>query len=322
MAPDRTGWLPAAGQAVRFAAGLAGDSLRAARANHVSLFAAGVAFWATLALFPALSMLVSLYGMLFDPHAVLGQLAVLQQLLPPEVYGVIAERLRQLAAHRAPALGTGLALSALVTFWSAANGVRAILAALNLIHGEAEQRGLLRLQLVSLGLTLGAILVTATGIAALVALPAMLHLLGLSAHRQHSIGQANLALLLVSVLLALLVLYRFGPSCVGRRWHLAAPGAAAATLLWLGASELFSFYVRHIALYHATYGPLAAAAGVLMWFYVTAFVVLLGAELNSQIERRGHARPSAPPPASLLPDGLPALLRPAAPDAVPGPGPG
>ena len=259
--------------------------------DHMSLVAAGCAFWATLALFPGLSTLVSVYGLLLDPRRMVAHLDVLSGLLPPDVYYLIASRVQGLATHHVPALGTGLAVGAVVTFWSAANGVRSVLAALNLAYRTTERRGFVHFNLMALVMTLAAILVAVLGMALLVGLPPLLHRLGFSLYRRAAIHVVGLAVVLVAVLASLVLLYRFGPSRPERRWHLAAPGAMLATLLWLAAAEMFSWYVSHVAPYHATYGPLAAAAGALMWFYVTAYVVLLGAELNAQLELRAGAAP-------------------------------
>ena len=264
--------------------------------DHMSLVAAGCAFWATLALFPGLSALVSVYGLLLDPRRMVAHLDVLSGLLPPDVYYLIASRMRILAAHHVPALSTGLVLGALVTFWSVANGIRSVLAALNLAYRATERRGFLRVNATVLVVTLAAIVVAVLGMALLVGLPPLLHELGVPLYRRAAIHGLSLAVVLGLVLVTLVLLYRLGPSrprhlLAQRRWHLAVPGAVLATLLWLAAAEMFSWYVRRVALYHATYGPLAAAAGVLMWFYVTAYVVLLGAELNAQLELRAHGAP-------------------------------
>jgi len=279
--------------------------------DHMSLVAAGCAFWATLALFPGLSTLVSVYGLLLDPRRMVAHLDVLSGLLPPDVYYLIASRLEILATHRVPALSTGLVLGALVTFWSVANGIRSVLAALCLAYRVNERRGYLHVNLMALAMTLAAISVAVLGMALLVGLPPLLRELGFSLYRRAAIHALGLVVVLAAVLASLVLLYQFGPSrppqhATRRRWRLAVPGAVLATLLWLAAAEVFSWYVSHVAPYHATYGPLAAAAGMLMWFYFTAYVVLLGAELNAQLELRAHAAPRDAAADGLSPAGAPA----------------
>ncbi len=252
--------------------------------DRISLSAAGCAFYATLALFPAISMLVSIYGLVFDPATVQPQLAVLQDLLPPAAFHLIADRVQMLVSKPAGTLTFSLVLSIMIALWSASTGVKSILGALNLAYEERERRSFISFQLTALGMTLGGILAAVIGLATLVLLPALESFFGVSAYAALIARVSGLAALVMFVLLALSLLYRFGPSRRSPSWHWVTPGSAVATLLWLLASALFSFYVQHLASYDATYGPLGAVVGVMMWFYVSAFAVLVGAELNAELE--------------------------------------
>ena len=259
--------------------------LREMASDRASLVAAGCAFYATLALFPAITMLVFIYGLAFDPVTVEPQLAVVQRLLPPEAFSLIATRVHVLVAQPRATLGLGLAISIAIAFWSASAGTRAMLSALNLAFRLEERRGFFGFYAVGLLMTLGAILGAVLGIALLVFLPVAIVFLGLSAYTATLVHGASFLLLLGFVLVALVLLYRFGPSRRARgRWITA--GAVLATGLWLAASGALSLYVDRVAAYNATYGPLGAVVAVMMWFYVTAYVVLLGAELDAQLERR------------------------------------
>jgi membrane protein len=252
--------------------------------DRISLVAAGCAFYATLALFPSISMLVSLYGLVFDPKTVEPQLATLQGVLPPEAYTLIARWVHTLVSRGHGRLGMSLLISTLIALWSSATGTKAMLSALNLAYEEHEQRGFLRFQLVGLVMTLCAVLGAILGIAILVFMPVAIRFLGISTYARQLIRFGSVALLLFFVLLSLSLLYRYGPSRRSARWHWVTPGSAVATVLWLIASVLFSYYVGHVASYDATYGPLGAVVGVMMWFWITAYVVLLGAELNAELE--------------------------------------
>jgi membrane protein len=252
--------------------------------DRVSLVAAGCAFYATLALFPTISMFISIYGLVFDPTTVEPQLSALRDLLPPSAYTLIADRVHVLVSKPPGTLTFSLLISVAVALWSSATGVKSILGALNLAYEEREKRGFLRFQLTAFGMTLGAMIAAAVGLALLVVLPAVESFVGISEGAQLLAKLASFAMLVVFVLLALGMLYRFGPSRKSPSWHWVTPGAILATLLWLAASALFSYYVGHIASYDSTYGPLGAVVGVMMWFYVTAFVVLVGAELNAELE--------------------------------------
>jgi membrane protein len=261
-----------------------------------SLNAAGCAFWATLALFPAISMLISITGLLFDPASVEPQLEVLRGLLPPSAFSLIAERVHTLVSHGRGELGVSLLISTVLALWSASTGIKSMLSALNLAYEEQETRGIVRFQAIGLLMTLGAIVGVILAIALLVLLPVAIDFVGLDAYSSILLRLSSFGVLVVFVLLALSVLYRFGPSRQQARWQWITPGSLVATVLWLAASALFSFYVGHLASYDAVYGPLAAVVGVMLWFWMSAYVVLLGAELNSELELQTAGDTAAGPP--------------------------
>ena len=252
--------------------------------DRISLVAAGCAFYGTLALFPAISMLVSIYGLVFDPVTVVPHLQVLQTLLPPTAFRLIDERVHELVTRPHGALTASLTLGIVITLWSAATGTKSMLSALNLAYEERETRSFLHFQLTAFGMTLVALLAAALGLAMLVGLPAALSFFGLTDYLGPTLHAAGLMGVLLFVVLALALLYRFGPSRAPTRWQWVAPGAVLATLLWLVTSVVFSFYVGHLSSYDAMYGSIGAVVGVMMWFYVTVYVVLLGAELNAELE--------------------------------------
>ena len=253
--------------------------------DRASLAAAGAAFYATLALFPAISTLVSLYGLAFDRASVAGQLKFLHGLLPAPAYALIAQRVEMLVDQPPGQLGAGLAVASLVAFWSASAGTRSVLSALNVAYGVSEQRGLIRFYALTLGMTLAAMVVAVAGIAVLVALPVVVGFLGLASHGASLVHLAAMGMLVAFVAASLAVLYRVGPAPAdgGRRRVLA--GVATGTALWLGASSALSFYVAHLANLGATYGPLGAVVGVMLWFYLSVYAVLVGGEVNAQLER-------------------------------------
>jgi membrane protein len=267
--------------------------------DRVSLVAAGCAFYAMLALFPAISMLISVYGLVFNPATVEPQLQVLRTLLPAAGFTLIADRVHVLVTQPPATLGFGLIVSTLITLWSSATGTKSMLSALNLAYEEEESRSFLKFQATGFAFTIGAILSAVIGIAFLVFLPAGLTFLGVPGNQKWLIQLVSLLVLVAFVMLALSLLYRYGPSRRKARWHWVTPGSAVATLLWLVASAVFSFYVSHFASYDATYGPLGAVIGVMMWFWVTAYVVLLGAELNAELELQTARDSTGGPPKPL-----------------------
>lgn len=261
-------------------------TLEASISDRVSLTAAGCAFYATLALFPAISILISIYGLVFNPLNVEPQLRTLRELLPPATADLIAERVHHLVEQPRARLSFGLGIGTLLTFWSAATGTKSVIAALNLAYGAKERRGIIRFQLIGFGLTLSAILGAVLGIAVLVFLPAWLRILGVLQYQTRSalLHASGLAMLVGFAALAIALLYRFGPSRHAPLSRRIAPGSLLAVALWLMASVLLDFYIDHIASFGATYGPIGAVVGVMLWFYVSVYAVLLGAELNAQLE--------------------------------------
>jgi membrane protein len=262
---------------------IAQTTLRASLSDRVALSAAGCAFFATLALFPIMSMLVSLYGLLFDPRSVESQILLLRDLLPPQVYWLIADRLHHLVAQHHARLGVGLGLGLIGAFWSAVVGLRSMLSAICLAYGEGARPRFLRFQITALAMTLLVIASAVILLGLLVSMPALFGFVSPWAARMRLIHVASFALLTVFAGQAVAVLYRFGPAHRTRR--VVTPGAVLALMIGLAASGLLTFYIDHLGTFGATYGPLGAAAGVMLWLFGNAYAVLLGAELNAQIER-------------------------------------
>ena len=266
--------------------------------DNLSLVAAGVAFYALLAIFPAIAATVSIYGLLVDPQTVSEQLAATSQVLPEEARGIIEEQLSRVTSSAPAALGLGAIVSLLLALWSANKGTQSLIAALNIVYDEREKRGFVRLTLISLGLTLAIILFVIVGLAAIAALPALLGNLGLPEEVRRLAGWLRWPLLGLGFVIGLAVLYRFAPSRNEPRWRWVSWGAVLATVLWLTGSALFSWYVANFGAYNETYGSIGAVAVLMMWFWLSALIVLLGAELNAEMEHqtgrdttRGPERP-------------------------------
>ncbi len=257
-------------------------AVRALASQRVSLVAAGCAFYATLALFPGITMLISLYGLAFNPDTVQPQLSYLQQFMPPAAYELISDRIQSLVAAPARGLGISFLVSLLISLWSASTGTKSILNALTLAYKETEIRGLITFQLIGLGMTLIAVLGAILAIGILVFIPLLITFIGLSAYATFLVGLCSAIAMIGFVVTALGLLYRYGPAGGGRIFF--APGATLATVVWLLGSWAFGLYVGRFAVYDATYGPLATLIGLMMWFYLTAYIILLGAELNAALD--------------------------------------
>ncbi|WP_347544088.1 YihY/virulence factor BrkB family protein [Roseomonas sp. CAU 1739] len=254
--------------------------MQAAASDRISLTAAGCAFYAMLALFPGIFLLVLMYGLAFDSATVEPQLEILRELVPPETYDLIADRLHALVAQPRPAMNWGAIVSGGVAIWSASAGTRAMLGALNMAHAVLETRRFLHYHSLAIGITMAATLAATLAIASLVALPGVAALLGLPAPQAWALRGMSMSTVLLFVFAGLIVVYRLGPSGQhpGLIWTL--PGAVVATLIWAAASFGFTLYVSNFATYDLMYGPLGAVVALLMWFWVSVYVVLLGAELN------------------------------------------
>lgn len=254
--------------------------------DRVSLNAAGCAFYATLALFPAISMVIFIYGLAFDPTTVEPQLVVLAQVLPAEGYALIAQRVHTLVGQRHDALTAGLVISTSIALWSSSAGTKSILSALNVAYEEKERRSVVRFQLTAIGMTMCAIFGASVALTLLILLPAAIWFFGLSAYARVLLKMGGTVLMLLFVLVSLSLLYRYGPCRRSARWAWILPGAVLATLLWAIASAMLSFYISRLSSYDVTYGPLGAIVGVMTWFWVTVYVALLGAELNAELEQQ------------------------------------
>jgi membrane protein len=261
-----------------------GRTLLASTTDRVSLAAAGCAFYATLALFPAISMVISAVGMVLDPVTAENQLEVLSGLLPPPALGLIADRVHQLVGQNTGNLSLHLLISFVLTFWSSATGSKSVLSAVNVAYDVTEQRPFLRFQLIGLSMTVVAVVCAILAIGVLLLLPPAIEFLGLAKHGGGLIHAAGMAMMIGFFFVAIALLYRFGPSRPPPPRPRIKPGAALATVLWLIASELLSLYVSQLGTFGATYGSLGAAVGIMLWFYVSAYAVLLGAELNARLE--------------------------------------
>lgn len=264
-----------------------------------TLVAAGCAFYTTLSLFPAISSLISIYGLAFDVQTVTPQLEVLRNLLPPSAYALIYDRIQTLVAEPHSSLTLNLVISLSVALWSASAATRSILAALNIAYNTKESRSFLVFQVTALGMTLSAVLGAALTLALMVALPlllnlpAWLHIPTPPGSIEFAARWSGPVIMFTFQILATSVLYRFGPDRHHPAlWRWVMPGALFATISWILSASGFSYYVAHIASYNATYGPLGAVIAIMMWFFVSAWVVLMGAELNAEMESyaRGERR--------------------------------
>jgi membrane protein len=267
-----------------------GDVLRRVKTaiseDNLTLVAAGAAFFGLLAIFPALAALVAIYGLFTDPSTVGQQMDAIGGFMPGEAREVIGAQLEGVASAGGTALSFGAGLAFLFALWSASKGVKSLMTALNIVYDEREERGFIKLNAVALGLTLAVLVFVLVALIAIAILPAIVGMLGLPPLIENLARWLRWPLLGAIAVGILAVLYRYAPSRARPEWRWVLWGAVAATVLWLIGSALFSLYVSNFGNYNETFGSVAAVVVLMMWFYLSAFFVLLGGELNAEIEHQ------------------------------------
>ena len=254
--------------------------------DRLLAIAAGVVFFGLLAVFPAITALVSCYGLFADASTISDNLQTLALMLPDGSFQIVQDQIARVLANGQAKLGLTFLFGLALALWSANAGVKAVIDALNVVYGEREKRSFIKLNMLSLTFTAGAIAALLLMVSAVVALPLTLDRIGLATDSKTIISLSRWPLLLLVVVLALGILYRFGPSRPGARWEWLSIGTLVAALLWLAGSALLSWYLSNFGNYSATYGSLGAAIGLMMWMWMSAIIVLCGAELNSEIEHQ------------------------------------
>jgi membrane protein len=253
--------------------------------HDVSIMAAGVAFYALLSIFPGLTALISLYGIVANPSDI-EHLLSSQFLLPDEGVALLTNQTSALVQHGPGQLGVSLALSLLFALWTTNNGIGALITALNAAYGEREKRGYLVTVATSLALTTGLALLGILALLLVAILPAIIDVLPIPPTWRATLALVRWPFLTVLIMAALAAIYRFGPCRAQPRWRWVSWGAVVATIAWILVSLGFSFYVERFSSYDKTYGSLGAVVVLLMWLYLTAYIILLGAEFDAELELR------------------------------------
>jgi membrane protein len=261
---------------------IAKRTLKEVKADQVPLLAAGVAFYVLLALFPAIIAGVSIYGLVADPQTVRDQINQLAETLSPETAKLIGQQVQQVTSSAGGALGLATVIGILTALWSASSGMKALITGVNLAYDETEGRKFVKLRGLSILMTLGAMVLLAVALTLIVGFPAVPD--SWPTPLQWTAAILRFVLLAVLLMAGLAALYRYAPDRDKPKWGWASPGSVVATVLWVLASVGFSIYVNAFGNYNKTYGALAGVIILMFWLYLTAFVVLVGAELNAEME--------------------------------------
>jgi membrane protein len=254
--------------------------------DNVSLVSAGLAMYALLAVFPSLAAAVSIYGIFASPGDVLRDMNAFAGILPPGTWDIFSKQLQEVAAHAGSTLTATAAVALLVSLWSGRSGMAALITATNIAYSEPEKRGFIRLVLVSLAFTAGGVLAFLLMLLLGVAVPLVVKALGMSEGAQITVGIFRWILLWLVAIVGLAVIYRYAPARNRPKWRWVTGGSVVASTLWLVGSLLFATYVRTFGSYGKTYGALGGVIVLLMWFYVSSFTIVLGAEINAEMERQ------------------------------------
>jgi membrane protein len=254
--------------------------------DRVMLIAAGVTFYLLLAMFPALAALVSLYGLIADPTTIADHLRKLAILLPPGAFDVVAEQIRALAGRREESLGITFFIGLAFALWSTHSGTLALFDAMNVAYGEKESRGIIRLNLIGLIFTLCAVVGAIAVLVLVAAIPLVLSYVWLDAYKENLALIGRWPMLLGIIAGAVMTIYRFAPSREPAKLRWLTWGAALTTVACSAMSLAFAYYLDHFGNYNATYGALGALIGLLVWIWLSVTILIVGAEMNAELEHQ------------------------------------
>ncbi|MDO5757920.1 MAG: YihY/virulence factor BrkB family protein [Rhodobacterales bacterium] len=252
--------------------------------DHVGLIAAGIAFYTLLAIFPALTALLAIGGLLVEPSQIVTELQTITEILPQEVATIILDQAQDVAGSAQGGLGLAAVLGLLLALYSASKGVGSLIEGLNVAYDEEETRGFIWLKVITIGLTLALILGAVVAMTLMVFIPAALAFIEIGPWIQLAVTGAGWLFMLGLLSVALAFLYRFGPDRDRAEWRWATAGSLLACVLWLIATIGFAIYAANFGSYNESFGSLGGAIVLLMWLWISAYIVLMGAELNAEME--------------------------------------
>lgn len=255
-------------------------------ADNIYVVAAGVAFFGIFALFPGLASLISFYALVSDPVEVQRQFASVQDIIPEDAYRIILTQIQDIVAASTGRLSMGFAGGLLLAIWGASRGMKALIAALNVAYRVEETRGFIKLNLMAIFLTVCAVLFVIVSLLFIVVVPPVLAFFDFLFEYRGVIFVSRWILLAVFTIFGLTLIYRYAPDTRREKWQWFSVGALIVTILWLLGSYLFSYYVNNFGNYNEVYGSMGAFIILLMWFYITAYLALVGAQLNAEIEKK------------------------------------
>lgn len=258
--------------------------------KHLGLIAAGVAFFGMFGIFPGIAAVIAIFGLVADPVVIAEQLALMEGIIPPDAYRLIGSQINRLIMAPSGALGWATGVSIALALWSCRAGVGALIGGLNAIAGERQRNGLWQM-VVALILTVALVLLAIVALTVVVVVPIGLAFIPVANSTAWLLAGLRWLIALGVLLMGLTLLYRFGPARIGGRGRWMTVGAFVVVVLWVAASAGLSFYLTNFTRYNEVYGSIGAVIGLLLWLYVSAYLILLGAALNLEVHHYGPVPP-------------------------------
>ena len=252
--------------------------------HRIMALAAGMTYYSILAIFPAIAALVAIYGLFADPSAIARHLDQLNGFLPGGAIDIARDQLTRVASKGSQTLGLTFLIGLAVSLWSANAAMKALFDTLNIVYGEDETRGFVKLNALSMSFTIGGVVFVLAALGSIVVIPLILDYAGLTDASDLLLRIGRWPAMYVVIAFALAVIYRFGPRRETVKWRWITWGSAIAALLWLALSGLFSFYATNFGKFNETYGSLGAIIGFMTWLWLSAIVILLGGEIDAELE--------------------------------------
>lgn len=256
------------------------------KVDHVQIVSAGVAFYFFLSIFPTIVVSISIYSLVLEPSQIEAQISRLNLILPEKAFGMITDILEPVINQNRKELGWGLFISILVSIWSANKGTNALFQGVNIAYDELESRNIFKKNLITLLFTLCGLVLGLISLLIVIFFPLLIDKFGLNDKIENVLTWFRWVILGIILISTLSMVYRIAPNRRSPRFRWVSWGAFLGTILWLAGSMLFSWYVSNFGSYDDLYGSFAAVAILMLWLFLTAFIVLMGAEINSEMEHQ------------------------------------
>lgn len=254
--------------------------------DRISLVSAAMAYYALFSLIPALTSVVLIYAWVSDPSDIAQHLSKVSQFIPAELQEILRTQLSSLASTASSSLGIGAVFSLLLSLWAASKMSKAVIQAMNIIYDEEDGRGFFKLNGLALSLTLLGAVLSIVAIGVIIGIPALTSLFNFPPAIEFAVSIGSWIILLALFSFFLSIIYRFGPNRNKAQWKWVSWGAVIAAVLWAVTSLLFSWYAKEFGNFNKTYGSLGAVIVLMIWFYLSSFVILLGGEINAELEHQ------------------------------------